>query len=77
MRRLLKILFVVMLLAWGALGLRHAQGRRGEDFARQGAAPAATLEIFETGDEAAPAPARIEWVARRTVAWVNDSEVEE
>jgi len=72
MRRLFKILFIILLLAWGALGLRHAQGQRGQSPVRQEAA-----EIFDAGDEAAPAPSRIAWVAEQTVTWVNDSEVEE
>ena len=70
MRRLFKILFIITLLAWGALGLRQS-------FARQEADSGATLEIFEAGDETAPAPSRIAWVAEQTVTWVNDYEVEE
>ena len=70
MRRLFKTLFIVLLLAWGALGLSHSP-------ARQEADTGATLEIFETGDETAPAPSRIAWVAEQTVTWVNDYEVEE
>jgi hypothetical protein len=71
MRRLLKIVFIVLLLAWGTLGLRHS-------FARQEADSATTtLEIYETGDKTTPAPSRIAWVAEQTVTWVNDSEVEE
>ena len=72
MRRLLKIFFIVLLLAWGALGLRHAQGQRGQSLV-----PREADEIFDTGDEAAPAPSRIAWVAEQAVTWVNDSEVEE
>ena len=66
-----------MLLAWGALGLRHAQGQRGGDFTRQAGESGATLEIFETGDETAHAPSKITWVAEQTASWVNDSEIEE
>lgn len=65
MRRLLKILFLVMLLAWGALGLRHSSAQQD------------AVEIFDTGDKTAPAPARIAWVAEQTVTWVDDYEVEE
>ena len=72
MRRLIKILFVIVLLAWGALGLRHARGQRGPDPARQEA-----VEIFDSGDKTAPASSRIAWVAGQTVTWVDDSEVEE
>ncbi len=72
MRRLIKILFLVTLLAWGALGLHHAQGQRGPDIVRQEAD-----EIFDSGDKTAPASSRIAWVAEQTVTWVNDSEVEE
>jgi hypothetical protein len=72
MRSLLKILLIVTLLAWGALGLRHAQGQRGHSLARQEAD-----EIFDTGDKTAPASSRIAWVAGQSVTWVNDSEVEE
>ena len=68
MRRLLKIVFIVLVLAWAALGLRHAQG----SLVRQEAD-----EIFDTGDETAPAPSKIAWVAGQTVTWVNDSEIEE
>ena len=70
MRRLFKILFICALLAWGTLGLRHG-------FARQEPDSGEALEIFESGDKAAPAPARIAWVAEQTVTWVNDFEVEE
>lgn len=72
MRRLLKIVFIVTLLAWAALGLRHAQGQRDQSPARQ-----EVVEIFDTGDETAPATSRIAWVAEQTVTWANDSEVEE
>lgn len=71
-RRLLKILFLVTLLVWGALGLRHARGQRGPD-----PAPQEADEIFDTGDKTAPLSSRIAWVAEQTVTWVNDYEVEE
>ncbi|HKQ51882.1 MAG TPA: hypothetical protein VJT74_05900 [Pyrinomonadaceae bacterium] len=68
MRRLFKILLIVILLAWGALGLRHAQGSL---------VPHEADEIFDTGAVTAPVPSRIAWVAEQTVTWVNDSEIEE
>ena len=77
MRRLFKIVFLVLVLAWGAASLRHAQGQRGDARSRQDADSAATLEIFDTGDKTAPASARIKWVAGQTVTWAKDSEVEE
>ena len=76
MRRLSKILFLLLVLAWGAAGLRHAQGQRG-DGGLQDADSGATLEIFEAGDENASAPSRIKWIAKRTVRWAKDSEIEE
>ncbi|HYG81754.1 MAG TPA: hypothetical protein VD861_15260 [Pyrinomonadaceae bacterium] len=75
MQRLFKIVFVIVVLAWGAAGLRHAQGqRRGQ---LQDAAPGAALEIFDTGDETASVPSRTEWLARQAVTWAKDYEIEE
>ena len=75
MQRLFKILFIVLVLAWGAAGLRHAQGRlRGQ---HQIASTVAAPEIFDAGDPLFPVPARIEWVARQTVTWAKDYEIEE
>ncbi|HEX8922321.1 MAG TPA: hypothetical protein VF766_12675 [Pyrinomonadaceae bacterium] len=37
MRKLLKILFILALLSWGALGLRHAQGQRDKASLTRGA----------------------------------------
>lgn len=76
MRRLCKIFFLILVLAWGAAGLRHAQGQHDRD-GRQEVDSSATLEIFETGDENASAPSTIQWVAGQAVAWAKDSEIEE
>jgi hypothetical protein len=76
MRRLFKIVFIMLVLAWGAAGLRHAQGQRGgrpQAVADSGAA----LEIFDTGDKGASTPSRIEWVTKQAVTWAKDYEVEE
>ena len=77
MQRLFKVFFIILVLAWGAASLRHAQGQRGDGRPRPDADSAATLEIFDTGDKAAPASARIKWVASQSVTWAKDSEVEE
>jgi len=71
MRRLCKIFFLILVLAWGAAGLRHAQGQRGDDTLQD------ADEIFETGDEIVSVPSRIEWAASQAVTWAKDSEVEE
>lgn len=71
MQRLFKIVFVVLVLAWGAAGLRHAQGQR-QDVGR-----GAALEIFDTGDHSASVPSRTEWLARQAVTWAKDYEIEE
>lgn len=71
MRRLCKIFFLILVLAWGAAGLRHAQGQRGADRLQD------ADEIFETGDEIASVPSRIEWAASQAVTWAKDSEIEE
>ena len=75
MQRLCKIVFIVLVLAWGAAGLRHAQGQHGGQ--HQAADSGATLEIFETGDEAASPPSRIQWVTKQAVTWAKDYEIEE
>jgi len=75
MRSLCKIVFLILVLAWGAAGLRHAQGQH--DNGRQDADSAATLEIFETDDETASVSSRIKWVASQAATWAKDSEVEE
>ncbi|HWS99138.1 MAG TPA: hypothetical protein VN256_02625 [Pyrinomonadaceae bacterium] len=77
MHRLFKVVFIILVLAWGAASLRHVQGQRGDGRPRQGADAAATLEIFDTGDKTAPLPSRVEWLARQTVTWAKDYEVEE
>ena len=76
MRRLCKIFFLILVLAWGAAGLRHAQGQHDRD-GRQDVNSGTALEIFETGDENASAPSRIQWVASQAVTWAKDSEIEE
>ena len=76
MRRLYKIVFLILVLAWGAAGLRHAQGQHGDN-GQQDLNSGATLEIFETGDETASLPSRIKWIASQAVTWAKDSEIEE
>ncbi len=71
MRRLCKIFFLILVLAWGAAGLRHAQGQRGADTLQD------ADKIFETGDKTASVPSRIKRVASQAVIWAKDSEVEE
>ena len=71
MRRLCKILFLILVLAWGAAGLRHAQGQRGADRLQD------ADEISETSDERASVPSRIKRVASQAVTWAKDSEMEE
>ncbi len=75
MRRLFKIVFIMLVLAWGAAGLRHAQGQHGGQ--HQDADSGAPLEIFDTGDKSASTSSRIEWVAGQAVAWAKDYEIEE
>ncbi|HEY0376182.1 MAG TPA: hypothetical protein VGC87_04425 [Pyrinomonadaceae bacterium] len=76
MRRLFKIVFIMLVLAWGAAGLRHAQGQRGGRL-QSAADSGAALEIYDTGDKRASTPSRVEWVAGRAVTWAKDSEIEE
>jgi hypothetical protein len=76
MRRLFKIVFIMLVLAWGAASLRHAQGQRG--VRPQAAADSgAALEIYDTGDKTASTPSRIERAAGQAVTWVKDSEIDE
>jgi hypothetical protein len=75
MRRLFKIIFVMLVLAWGAASLRHAQGQRGGR--PQAADSGASLEIYDTGDKTASTPSRIEWVAGQAVTWAKDYEIDE
>ncbi|HKR02663.1 MAG TPA: hypothetical protein VJT09_18435 [Pyrinomonadaceae bacterium] len=78
MRRLCKIFFIMLVLVWGAAGLRHAQGQRGVDDRQwQEADPGKSLEIFETGDETASTPSRIGWIASQMATWTQDYETEE
>ena len=76
MRRLCKIVFIVLVLAWGAASLRHAQGHRGNVVGRQDDS-SASLEIFDTGDETAPPSFRIKMIANHTAAWAKDYEIDE
>ena len=76
MRRLFKIVFIMLVLAWGAAGLRHAQGQRGGR-PQAAADPAAMLEIYDTGDKSAPTASRVQWITRQTVTWAKDYEIEE
>jgi hypothetical protein len=76
MRRLFKIVFIMLVLCWGAASLRHAQGQRGGR--HQAAADSgAALEIYDTGDKMAPTASRIERATKQTVTWAKDSEIEE
>ena len=76
MRRLFKIVFIMLVLAWGSASLRHAQGQRGGR-PQAAADSGAALEIYDTGDKNAPTASRIQWVTKQTVTWANDYDIEE
>jgi hypothetical protein len=79
MRKLVKIILILALLSWAAMGLRHAQGKRDDGVWRQDIPldSSARLEIFDVGDETASLPSRIKWLASQAVTWAKDSEIEE
>jgi hypothetical protein len=77
MRRLFKIVFIMLVLAWGAASLRHAQGQHGGRPQAAAADSGAALEIYDTGDKTASTASRIQWVTRQTVTWAKDYEIDE
>ena len=77
MRRLFKLVFIILVLAWGAASLRYAQAHRGNVVGQQVADSGAALEIYETGDETASPSSRIKTVAGQTVTWAKDYEIDE